>query len=32
MTVSGMVYRYDYEDKHRERGRKRYLGANGGDK
>lgn len=32
MTVSGRVYRYDYEDKHRERGRKRYLGANGGVK
>ena len=32
MTVSGRVYRYDYEDKHREKGKKKYLGKNGGDK
>lgn len=32
MTVSGSVYRCDYEDKHRERGKKKYLGKNGGDK
>lgn len=30
MTVSGMVYHYGYDDKHREKGRKRYMGANGG--
>ena len=30
MTVFGKVYRYDYEDKHREKGK--YLGKNGGDK
>lgn len=30
MTDSGKVYRRTYEDKHRERGRKRYMGANGG--
>jgi hypothetical protein len=30
MTVSGRGYHYDYEDKHREKGRKRYMGANGG--
>lgn len=32
MTVSGRVYHYDYEDKHREKGKKKYLGKNGGDK
>lgn len=32
MTASGRVYRYDYEDKHLERGKKKYLGKNGGDK
>lgn len=30
MTDRGVVYRYDYEDRHRERGRKKYMGANGG--
>lgn len=29
MTDRGVVYRYDYEDRHRERGRKKYMGANG---
>lgn len=32
MTVSGRVYHYDHEDKHREKGKKKYLGKNGGDK
>lgn len=26
MTVSGRVYHYGYEDKHREKGKKKYLG------
>lgn len=30
MTDRGVVYRYDHEDRHRERGRKKYMGANGG--
>ena len=30
MTDSGKVYHRTYEDKHRERNRKRYMGANGG--
>lgn len=30
MTDRGVVYRYDYEKRHRERGRKKYMGANGG--
>lgn len=30
MTVRGVVYHYDHEDRHRERGRKKYMGANGG--
>ena len=30
MTDRVVVYRYDYEDRHRERGRKKYMGANGG--
>lgn len=30
MTASAIVYRTDYEDRHRQRGRKRYFGANGG--
>lgn len=32
MMVSGSVYHRDYEDKHRERGKKKYFGQNGGDK
>lgn len=32
MTVSGRVYHYDHKDKHREKGKKKYLGKNGGDK
>lgn len=32
MTVSGRVYHYGYDDKHREKGKKKYLGKNGGDK
>ena len=32
MTVSCKVYHYDYEDKHRERGKKKYFEQNGGDK
>lgn len=32
MTASGRVYHYDHEDKHREKGKKKYLGKNGGDK
>nr|UVY59065.1 MAG: hypothetical protein [Bacteriophage sp.]DAJ24738.1 MAG TPA: hypothetical protein [Caudoviricetes sp.]DAZ54340.1 MAG TPA: hypothetical protein [Caudoviricetes sp.] len=32
MTVSGKVYHYGYDDKHRERGKKKYFGQNGGDK
>lgn len=31
MTHTMSCYHRTYEDKHRERGRKRYLGANGGD-
>lgn len=27
MTDRGVVYRYDHEDRHRERGRKKYMGA-----
>lgn len=30
MLDTGKVYRYDYEDRHREQGRKKYMGANGG--
>ena len=30
MLDIGKVYRYDHEDRHRERGRKKYMGANGG--
>lgn len=30
MTGSIGVYHRDYEDRHREKGRKRYMGANGG--
>lgn len=30
MTNPGIVYHYDHEDRHRERGRKKYMGANGG--
>lgn len=30
MLDSGTVYHYDSEDKHRNRGRKKYMGANGG--
>ena len=30
MTDRGVVYHYDHEDRHRERGRKKYMGANGG--
>jgi hypothetical protein len=32
MAVSGRVYHYGYDDKHREKGKKKYLGKNGGDK
>lgn len=30
MLDTGKVYHYDHEDCHRERGRKKYMGANGG--
>lgn len=30
MTASAVAYHADHEDKHRQRGRKRYFGANGG--
>lgn len=30
MLDTGKVYHYDHEDRHRERGRKKYMGANGG--
>lgn len=30
MLDSGKVYHYSSEDRHRNRGRKRYMGANGG--
>lgn len=30
MLDAGKVYHYDHEDRHRERGRKKYMGANGG--
>nr|DAJ13709.1 MAG TPA: hypothetical protein [Siphoviridae sp. ctXG577] len=30
MTVRQGVYHYDYEDKHRERGKKKYLGKTEG--
>lgn len=30
MMGSGSVYHRDHEDRHREKGRKRYMGANGG--
>lgn len=30
MMASGSVYHRDHEDRHREKGRKRYMGANGG--
>lgn len=30
MLDAGKVYHYDHEDRHREKGRKRYMGANGG--
>lgn len=32
MTHTMSCYHRTYEDKHRKQGRKRYLGANGGDK
>ena len=32
MMKSGSVYHRDHEDKHREKGKKKYLGKNGGDK
>lgn len=32
MMVSGSVYHRDHEDRHRERGKKKYFGQNGGDK
>nr|DAI48389.1 MAG TPA: hypothetical protein [Caudoviricetes sp.] len=32
MMGSGSVYHRDHEDKHREKGKKKYLGKNGGDK
>ena len=32
MTHTMSCYHRTYEDKHRERGRKRYLGTHGGDK
>lgn len=31
MTAIGKVYRRNWEDKHREKGKKRFLGHNGGD-
>jgi hypothetical protein len=30
MLDTGKAYHYDHEDRHRERGRKKYMGANGG--
>lgn len=30
MLDTGKVYHYDHEDRHRERGRKKHMGANGG--
>ena len=30
MLDTGKVCHYDHEDRHRERGRKKYMGANGG--
>ena len=30
MLDTGKVYHYDHEDRHRERGHKKYMGANGG--
>ena len=32
LNHSQSVYHRDYEDKHRERGKKKYFGQNGGDK
>lgn len=31
MNNPTIVYHYDYEDKHRHKGKKRYFGANGGE-
>lgn len=32
MMASGSVYHRDHDDRHRERGKKKYFGQNGGDK